>query len=52
MKKYKDSLTEVRKQMDIRLIMKKILYAERLGIVLLDEPKAKILHLQAPITLE
>ena len=38
--------------MDIRLIMKKILYSERMAIAVFDEHKAKILHLQEPLTLE
>lgn len=52
MEVYFRSLEEVRKQMDIRLIMKKILYSERMAIAVFDEPKAKILHLQEPLTLE
>lgn len=48
---YHRSLLEVRKQMDIRLVMKKILYSERMAIAVFDEPKAKILHLQEPLTL-
>lgn len=52
MKVYFNSLEEVRKQMDIRLVMKKVLYSERMAIAVFDEPKAKILHLQEPLTLE
>ena len=52
METYHNSLEEVRKQMDIRLIMKKILYSERMAIAVFDEHKAKILHLQEPLTLE
>lgn len=48
---YHRSLEEVRKQMDIRLIMKKILYSERMAIAVFDSHKAKILHLQEPLTL-
>ena len=51
MEMYERSLEEVRKQMDIRLVMKKILYSERMAIAVFDEPKAKILHLQEPLTL-
>ena len=43
---YHRSLEEVRKQMDMRLIMKKVLYSERMAIAVFDEHKAKILHLQ------
>lgn len=52
MEVYFRSLEEVRKQMDIRLVMKKILYSERMAIAVFDEAKAKILHLQEPLTLE
>ena len=52
MRKYHHSLEEVRKQMDVRFIMKKILYSERASTVLLEEHQAKILHLQEPLTLE
>ena len=52
MKKYHHSLEEVRKQMDIRLITKKILYAERMSFAIFDEHQAKVLHLQEPLTLE
>lgn len=38
--------------MDIRLLMKKVTYAERMAVAVFDEPKAKILHLQEPLTLE
>jgi hypothetical protein len=37
--------------MDIRLVMKKVLYSERMAIAVFDEHKAKILHLQEPLTL-
>ncbi len=37
--------------MDIRLMMKKVQYSERTAIAVFDEPKAKILHLQQPLTL-
>lgn len=46
MQKFHRSLEEVRKQMDIRLLMKKVMYAERMAIAIFDHPKAKILHLQ------
>ena len=52
MKIYHRSLHETRKQMDVRLIMKKILYAERVSSAVLEEHKSKILHLQEPLTLE
>ena len=52
MRKYHHSLEEVRKQMDIRIIMKKILYSEKLAEVVLDEHQRKVLHLQEPMTLE
>lgn len=52
MQKYHHSLVEVRKQMDVRIIMKKILYSEKLADVVLDEHQRKILHLQEPMTLE
>lgn len=38
--------------MDIRLVMKKILYSERMGYVVLEEHQAKILHLQEPLNLK
>ena len=38
--------------MDIRLITKKILYAERMSFAIFDEHQAKVLHLQEPLTLE
>ncbi len=38
--------------MDMRLIMKKIIYSERLGLAILDGPKYKGLHMQEPITLD
>ena len=38
--------------MDVRFIMKKILYSERVSNVVLDEHQSKILHLQEPLTLE
>ncbi len=52
MEVYFRSLEEVRKQMDIRLVMKKVLYSERMAIAVFDEHKAKILHLQEPLTLK
>jgi hypothetical protein len=50
--RYHRFLEEVRKQMDMRLIMKKILYTERLGLAILDTHKYKALHMQEPITLD
>ena len=46
MQKYHRSLEEVRKQMDIKLIMKKIIYTERATNVLLEEHQENLLHLQ------
>ena len=52
MRTYHHSLVEVRKQMDVRFVMKKILYAERVSNALLDTHKKEILYLQEPLTLE
>ena len=52
MRKYHRILEESRKQLDIRLILKKVLYAERVATAVLDKHKAKVLHLQEPLTLE
>ena len=49
---YHRSLEEVRQQLDVRLIMKKILYQERLSSAILEKPKSKLLHIQEPMTLE
>lgn len=46
MKKYDQSLEEIRKQMDIRLILHKIQFTERVANALLEKHQVKILHLQ------
>ncbi len=51
MQQYDKSLTEVRKQMDVRLIFKKILFTERLAHVLLTPSQVTALHLQDKITI-
>lgn len=51
MRKYHNCMEEVKCEMDIRLMMKKVQYSERTAIAVFDEPKAKILHLQQPLTL-
>lgn len=45
-------LEEGKKQLDMKLIMNKILYAERLGLALLDKSKHKALLLSEPFTLD
>lgn len=45
-------LEEGRKHLDIRLIMEKIIYGEKLGLAILDKNKHKALLLSEPFTLE
>ncbi len=45
-------MEEGKKQLDMKLIMNKILYAERLGLALLDKSKHKALLLSEPFTLD
>jgi hypothetical protein len=45
-------LEEGKKHLDMRLIMNKILYAEKLGLALLDKSKHKALLLSEPFTLD
>ena len=52
MEKYHQSLKAIRKEMDIRLIMKKILHVEKVADALLEEHQKRVLHLQEPLTLE
>ena len=52
MRKYHYALNESRKQLDIRLVLKKMLYAEKVATAVLGKHKAKVLHLQEPLTLE
>jgi hypothetical protein len=44
-------MESARLHMDMRLIMKKIIYSERVADVLLEKHEAKALHLQEPMTL-
>ena len=52
MKGYHDAFEEVRKQMDIRLVMKKIQFSERVNKAQIDANKLMLLQLQEPMTLE
>lgn len=51
MEQYDRSLIEVRKQMDVRLIFKKILFTEKLASALLTLEQLTALHLQDKITI-
>lgn len=51
MEQYDRSLSEVRKQMDVRLIFKKILFTEKLASALLTPEQLTALHLQDKITI-
>jgi hypothetical protein len=51
MQRYHHSLEEVRKQMDIRLLLSKFHYTEKMGVAILDEPKIKTLYLQEPLSI-
>jgi hypothetical protein len=45
-------LEEGKRHIDIRLILKKIVYAEKLGLTILDKKKHKALLLSEPFTLD
>jgi p-aminobenzoyl-glutamate transporter AbgT len=49
---YSDALDEIRKQMDVRLMMKRLGYCEKGLQILLEDHRAKVLHLQRPLTLD
>lgn len=45
-------MVEIRKQLDIRLILNKVQFTERVVNVILDEHQIKGLHLQEYVTLD
>lgn len=47
---YGNAVEEIRKQMDIRLLLKRLAYCERGLHILLEEHRAQVLHLQRPLT--
>jgi hypothetical protein len=51
MEQYDKSLIEVRKQMDVRLIFKKILFTEKLASALLTPEQLTALHLQDKVSI-
>lgn len=52
MRKYHQSMVEIRKQLDIRLILNKVQFTERVVNVILDKHQIKGLHLQEYVTLD